>query len=138
MTLTIDDAGVGDLLFGVVIGVFRNETREFKYEILDVKHFQAQKFRKKEYLRQASKIVSHLVNNLKIQDSESIHICKGYIFDKAVEDLAKTHSSNQILRVEVTGEPQLFTETAYLDELRNLGYEPLKEREKKRAKRGHY
>jgi len=36
--------------------------------------------------------------------------------------------------VKVTGEPQRLTETAYLDEIRNLGYEPIEEREDKRAK----
>ena len=30
MTLIIDDAGSGDLLFGVVIGIYREETGEFK------------------------------------------------------------------------------------------------------------
>jgi len=34
----------------------------------------------------------------------------------------------------VTGEPQRLTEIAYLDELRNLGYETIEERDKKRAK----
>ena len=38
MTITIDDAGVGDLLFGVIIGAFREETQEFRYEVLDVKY----------------------------------------------------------------------------------------------------
>ena len=134
MTLTIDDAGVGDLLFGVIIGAFRDETQEFRYQILDVKYFQAQRFRKREYLKQASRIVSRLLGRLKIEKDESIHICKGYNFDKAVEDLVKTYGSDRIRRVEVTGEPQYLTETAYLDELRNLGYEPLKERDKERAK----
>jgi len=134
MTMTIDDAGIGDLLLGVVIGAFRNETQEFRYEILDVKYFRTQQFRRKEYLEQASRIVSRLLDKLKIKKDEPIHICKGYIFDKAVEDLAKTYGRDRICRVKVTGEPQRLTETAYLDELRNLGYEPLEERDKKRAK----
>lgn len=134
MTITIDDAGVGDLLFGVVIGAFRDKTQDFRYEILDVKYFQAQQFRRKEYLEQASKIVSSLLGKFRIEKDEPIHICKGYIFDKAVADLVKTYGNNQIRRIKVTGETQRLTEIAYLDELRNLGYEPLEERDRKRAK----
>ena len=134
MTITIDDAGVGDLLFGVVIGAFRNETQEFRYEILDVKYFRNHRFRRKEYLKQASRIVSRLLDKLKLEAEEPIRVCRGYIFDQAVEDLEKIYSSDRIRRVKVTGEPQFLTETAYLDEIRNLGYEPLKERDKKRAK----
>ncbi|MCW3993459.1 MAG: hypothetical protein NWE85_02705 [Candidatus Bathyarchaeota archaeon] len=134
MTITIDDAGVGDLLSGVVIGAFRNETQEFRYGMLDVKYFRTQRFRGKEYLKQASRIVSRLLDKLKLKAEEPICICRGYIFDQAVEDLGKTYGSDRIRRVKVTGEPQRLTEIAYLDEIRNLGYEPLKERDKKRAK----
>lgn len=134
MTITIDDAGTGDLLFGVVIGAFRNETQEFRYEVLDVKYFKPRSFRKKEYLQQASRIVFELVDKLKLKNEEPIHICQGYIFDKATEELKKKYGEDRIRRVKVTGEPQRLTEIAYLDEIRNLGYEPLEERENKRAK----
>ena len=40
----------------------------------------------------------------------------------------------RVQRVKVVGEAQCFTETAYLDEIRNLGYEPLEGREGKREK----
>ncbi len=134
MTIIIDDAGIGDLLYGVVIGAFRTETREFRYEILDVEYFHNERFRRKEYLEQASRIVFGLLSKLKLQVKEPILICKSYVFDRVVEDLGKEYSDNQICRIKVTGEPQSLTETAYLDEIRNLGYEPLKERDTKRAK----
>ena len=53
MTIIIDDAGMGDLLFGVVITAYRDTTREFKYNIIDVKNFQARLFSRKTYLKQA-------------------------------------------------------------------------------------
>ena len=134
MTITIDDAGVGDLLFGVIIGAFREETQEFRYEVLDVKYFKSPRFHQKEYLKQASSIVFHLLDKLKIKTEESIHICKGYIFDKAVQNLKRRYGDNRIRRVKVTGEPQRLTEIAYLDEIRNLGYEPLRERDRNRAR----
>jgi len=134
MTITIDDAGIGDLLFGVVIGAFRDETQEFRYDIVDVKYFKPQRFRRKEYLDQASKVVFQLLGKLNLKAEELIRICKGYIFDEAVKDLRRTYGDDRICRVKVIGKPQCLTETAYLDEIKNLGYEPLKERDENRAK----
>jgi len=134
MTVTIDDAGSGDLLFGVVIGAFRDETREFTYGIIDVKFFQSSRFYRKEYLKQSSRIVSEVLSRLKLGSEEEIHVCKGYIFDDAVDDLRRIYGDDRVRRVKVSGEPQRLTEMAYLDEIRNLGYEPVKEREDKRAK----
>jgi CxxC-x17-CxxC domain-containing protein len=133
VTITVDDAGSGDLLFGIVIGAYRDEPQEFCYDIIDVKYFQPELFRKKEYLTQTSKIVTHLLNRLQPKPDEEIHICQGYIFDEAVEDLRKTFGE-RVQRIRVIGEPQRLVEIAYLDEIRNLGYEPLPERDEKRAK----
>ena len=134
MTLIIDDAGSGDLLFGVVIAAFRDETQEFRYDLIGVEFFQSSRFYEKEYLLQSSRIVSQLVAGLKIRSGEEIRVCRGYIFDEAVEDLRRAYGDDRVHRVEVTGEPQRLTEIAYLDEIRNLGYEPIAEREDKRAK----
>jgi hypothetical protein len=134
MTITIDDAGIGDLLFGVIVGAFREETQEFRYEVLDVKYFRSQRFQRKEYLKQASKVVFQLLGKLGLRAEEPIHICRGYIFDEAVRDLRRKYGDDRVRRVKVTGEPQRLTEIAYLDEIRNLGYEPLRKRDEKRAK----
>jgi hypothetical protein len=130
----VDDAGVGDVLFGVVIGAFRSETQEFRYEILDVKYFRYPRFRSKDYLGQASHIVFQLLDKLKLRIDEPVQICRGYIFDEAVKDLNRKYGENRVRRIKVVGEPQRLTETAYHDELRNLGYEPIPERDRKRAK----
>lgn len=133
MTLVIDDAGSGDLLFGVVIGIYREETDEFKYDLIDVKFYQ-DPFCSKEYLQEASRVTSRLVEKLKVKPDEEIHVCQGCIFDVAVVDLQKVYGEDRVCRVKVTGEAQRLVEIAYLDEIRNLGYEPLAEREEKRAK----
>lgn len=133
LTVIIDDAGSGDLLFGVVIGAFRSETKEFKYGIIDVKFYQ-DRFGKKEYFQEASDIASKLVSDLKLSSEEEIQVCQGNIFDLAVADLQKIYGERRITRIKVTGEAQRLVEIAYLDELRNLGYQPLEERETKRAK----
>ncbi len=134
MTIIIDDAGTGDLLYGAVIGAYRDSTNEFTYEIIDVKYFKANFFSRKAYLTQASKIVSKMLAQMKPKPDEEIHICRGYIFDTAIEKLEKKFGKDKIIRVKVEGEAQDLTEIAYLDELRNLGYEPLEDRDNKRAK----
>ena len=134
MTIIIDDAGSGDLLFGVIIGAFRKETQEFRYGIIDVKYFKPNSFHRKQYLKQASKIVLNLLNKLKFESEEQIKLCKGYIFDVALNDLIRIYSEDRIQRVKIIGKAQYLTELAYLDEIRNLGYEPIVDREEKRAK----
>ena len=134
VTIIVDDAGSGDLLFGVVIGAYRDETQEFRYDVIDVKFFQPDPFRKKEYLTQTSAIVSQLLTKLQPKPEEEIHFCQGYIFDVAVNELSKTYGEDRIRRIKVIGEPQRLVEIAYCDEIRNLGYEPLAERDEKRAK----
>jgi CxxC-x17-CxxC domain-containing protein len=133
MTIIVDDAGSGDLLFGVVIGAYREETDEFKYDLIDVKFYQ-DFFSDKEYLREASRITALLLDKLKLKPEEQIRVCQGNIFDVAVTDLQKVYGEDRVSRVRVMGEAQRLVEIAYLDEIRNLGYEPLAERESKRAK----
>jgi hypothetical protein len=134
MTIIIDDAGTGDLLFGAVIGAFRNSTKEFRYEVIDVKYFKTGPFSRKAYLTQASKIVPKLLSDMEPEPDEEVHICRGYIFDDVVEKLKQKYGEDRIHRVKVVGDAQDLTEVAYLDELRNLGYEPLEERDNRRAK----
>jgi CxxC-x17-CxxC domain-containing protein len=133
LTITVDDAGSGDLLFGVVIGAYRDETKQFCYNVIDVKYFQTGLFRKKEYLTETSKLVSQILDKMQPTPEEEINFCQGYIFDEAVEDLRKTYGE-RIHRIRVVGETQRLVEIAYCDEIRNLGYEPLPERDEKRSK----
>ena len=118
----------------MVIGAFRSETQEFKYDVVDVEYFRDPRFRTKEYLEQASEIVSKLLGKLELGKDEQIQVCRGYVFDEAVDRLRKMYGDGQVVRIAVTGEPQRLTEIAYLDEIRNLGYEPVKERDEKKAK----
>ncbi len=134
VTIIVDDAGSGDLLFGVVIGAYREETQEFKYDIIATRFFQPDFFKQKGYLTESSRIVSRLISCLKLKPEETVSLCQGYIFDEAAEELKKAYGEERICRIRVVGEAQRLTEIAYLDEIRNLGYEPLDEREEKRGK----
>jgi CxxC-x17-CxxC domain-containing protein len=133
LTLIVDDAGSGDLLFGVVVGAYHEPTGEFKYDLIDVRFYQ-DIFREKEYLQESSRVVSNLVSRFKLTPEEEIHICQGCIFDVAAEELQKVYGESRVKRIHVEGETQRLVEIAYLDEIRNLGYEPLAERDEKRGK----
>jgi hypothetical protein len=133
LTVIVDDAGSGDLLHGVVVGAYREETGEFRYDMIDVKFYQ-EIFKAKEYLKESSRIAAKLVAHFDPKPEEEIHICQGCIFDVAAEDLKKCYGQDRVKRVRVIGEAQRLVEIAYLDEIRNLGYEPLAEREEKRGK----
>ncbi|MCW3998766.1 MAG: hypothetical protein NWE93_00825 [Candidatus Bathyarchaeota archaeon] len=133
LTLIVDDAGSGDLLFGVVVGAYHEETGEFKYDLIDVKFYQ-DIFREKEYLQESSRVVTRLVAKFPLKEDEVIQICQGCIFDVAAVDLQKIYGEDRVKRVHVEGETQRLVEIAYLDEIRNLGYEPLAERDEKRGK----
>jgi len=135
MTLVVDDAGSGDLLFGVVVGVYREETGEFKYDLVDVRFYQDPAlFAAKAYLQEAARLTLRLVAALRPGLDEEIHVCQGYVFDVAAAELQRVYGEARVKRVRVAGEAQRLVEIAYLDELRNLGYEPLADREEKRAK----
>jgi len=133
LTIIVDDAGSGDLLFGVVVGAYREDTDQFTYDVIDVNFYQ-EAFCEKKYLNEASRIVLKLIKKLKIKPGEKIQICQGCIFDTAVTDLKEKYGEKLISKIRVKGEPQRLVEESYLDEIRNLGYEPLKDRESKRAK----
>jgi len=134
MTILIDDAGYGDLLHGAVIGAYRPETDEFIYDLIDVKYFQKPLFGKKEYQRQAGRIAKKLVKRLGLKDGERIEICQGDILDKAAEALGEINGEDRIKRVKIEGNAQELIESAYLDEIRNLGYEPIPDRTEKWGK----
>ena len=67
VTIIVDDAGIGDLLFGVVIGAYRRETQEFTYGVVDVSCFQDPSFNQKEYLKKTSRIAFQLLERLRFK-----------------------------------------------------------------------
>lgn len=134
MTLLIDDAGVGDLLSGVVIGIYRPETDRFDFEMVDVQYFQKGSFKRRGYLRETADVVLRLVERFKLEETEPIEICSSFIFDEAVKQLKDKHGESRVKVVKIVGKAQDETEKAYLDELRKLGYEPISDRDMRRAR----
>lgn len=134
MTVQIDDAGAGDLLSGVAIGAFRPESKQFAYEMIDVSLFQAPRFSKKPYIAKAAQLVPQLLKQLNLGDNETVEICSSYIFEDAVRRLRRELGGERVKVSTITGKAQDLVEKAYLDEVRKLGYEPIPDREKHRAK----
>jgi len=134
LTIVIDDAGVGDLLAGIVVGAYRLETGEFAYDLVDVKFFQRPRFASKQYLSESSRIVLRLLEKLQRREGENIRICRSYVFEQAYKKLKEKYGVDAVELSKVVGKPQEYVETAYLDELRNLGYNAIAKRETRRAK----
>lgn len=138
MTIQVDDAGVGDLLFGVVVGIHRKETSEFHYDIIPVSFFQQPDFKTKAYLAKATELTLQLLDKMKLEDNEDIEICSSFLFDETRKELTERFGGARVKISVITGDAQHNVETAYLDEVRNLGYEPLPERDEKRARSFHH
>ena len=134
MTIQVDDAGVGDLLFGAVVGAHRKETGEFHYEVIPVSYFQPPDFRRKLYLKKATELTFCLLQQMKLESNEQIEICSSFLFDETRPELVKEYGKERVKTSVITGEAQDNVETAYLDEIRNLGYRPLPDRDEKRAR----
>ncbi len=134
MTIQVDDAGVGDLLFGVIVGAHRRETGEFHYDVIPVSYFQSPDFRRKLYLKKATELTLRLIHEMKLGADEQIEICSSFLFDETRETLFDKFGKDRVRVSVISGEAQNNVETAYLDEVRNLGYEPITERDEKRAR----
>ena len=128
MTILIDDAGTGDLLWGVVIGAYQPETETFIYDIIDVSFFKMGAFQEKKHFEEAAKISLSLVERLNLKTYEKIKVCQGDILNIAAERFKERYGEGVVERVHVEGRAQELIEGAYTDELRNLGYEPMPDR----------
>ena len=134
LTVQIDDAGVGDLLHGVVVGVHRKETGEFHYDMIPVSFFQTPSFGKKMYQKKATELALNLLYQMRLGENEEIEICSSFLFDETRPHLAEKYGKTRVKTAVITGDAQNNVETAYLDEIRNLGYEPIAERDDRRAR----
>lgn len=134
MTIQIDDAGVGDLLYGVVVGAHRKETGEFHYDMIPVSFFQRPNFSRKMYLEKATELAQALLYQMKLGENEDIEICSSFLFDETRPHLENKYGKTRVKTSVIAGQAQTNVETAYLDEIRNLGYEPIPERDEKRAR----
>jgi hypothetical protein len=134
LTIEIDDAGTGDILFGVVIGAYRPEDDHFIYDMIDVRYFQEPVYDKMRHLNEARRVALGLVERLELREEEKILICTGDVLNEAAEALLEQYGEGRIERGKIEGRAQFLVERAYTDELRNIGYESREDRTEKWGK----
>ncbi|MFZ5351922.1 MAG: hypothetical protein ACOZCL_04250 [Bacillota bacterium] len=81
--IQIDDAGSGSLIGGTCIGVLRQDTNEYHYEIVPVKYYNKANFAKKLYIYYTTDVVKNALTKLNASKEEPIFICQGYMFEDA-------------------------------------------------------
>lgn len=104
------------------------------YDIIPVSYFQEPNFKKKLYLKKATELTHNLLGKMKLGTDESIEICSSFLFDETRPALSDQYGKERVKMAQIVGQAQNKVELAYLDEIRNLGYEPIRERDDKRAK----
>ncbi len=116
------------------MGAHRKETGEFHYDLIPVKYFQNPLFKRKQYQKKATELALRLVDEMKLSDGEEIEVCSSFLFDETRPELVRKFGENRVRVAAIVGDAQTRVETAYLDELRNLGYQPIAERDEKRGR----
>jgi hypothetical protein len=134
LTILIDDAGTGDILFGVVIGAYRPDTDHFVYDVIDVKYFQEPVYSRKRHLNEARRIALRLVTRLCLKEDEKIILCTGDILNEAAEALIEYYGEDRIERGKIEDRAQFLVEEAFTDELSNIGYNAIENRTEKWGK----
>ncbi len=117
--IQIDDAGSGSLVGGTCIGVLREETGEYYYEIIPVHLFNEDNFKNKLYIYYTTKIVKNAFKKLSVDASEEINICQGYMFEDTRKYLKRKAYDYSNLKIE---EPlQSLIEKTFEEYTINLG-----------------
>lgn len=80
--IQIDDAGSGSFIGGTCIGIYRPETNEYYFDIIPVELYDKNNFKKKIYLDEVVNITIQAFSSMNVPKSETIEICRGYMFDK--------------------------------------------------------
>lgn len=80
--IQIDDAGSGSFVGGTCIGFYRPETNEYYFDIIPVELYCSDNFKGKLYLDNVVEIAEKAFRALRVPKSETIEICRGYMFEK--------------------------------------------------------
>ncbi len=82
MIIEIDDAGTGDLVGDVFIGLLRKSNGQIVFKTLPVAFFKGENWINKEPLEKVVELVKDGLKELNYQkDTDVIHLCRGNIFD---------------------------------------------------------
>ena len=123
MTIQIDDAGWGDPVGGVFIGLLRVETQEYFVREIEVTHFQPPNFSQKTYLERGLEIVLEGLQCLAVQKEEPIHVCRGAVLDRVREGLEER--GYKVIPTKIEGQLQELVESTLVASLARLGVKDL-------------
>lgn len=124
--ILIDDSGWGSPLGGVVMGVYKFDTRQFSWRIIEENHFQVPKYEKKSYLSQIALKVLEMINELNVDKNAKILVCRGYC-NNHIPQLLKYNGYMYVERG-VVGEPlQTTLEEKFKEYLADLGFNGYKD-----------
>ncbi|MFX1562206.1 MAG: isopentenyl phosphate kinase [Promethearchaeota archaeon] len=119
MTIQIDDAGWGDPVGGVIIGIYRVETEEFLSREIEVTHFQSPNFAKKTFLARGLEIALKALQCFTVETDEPIEICRGVVLDGVREGLTKR--GYNVIPTKIEGRLQELVEARFVTALAKLG-----------------
>ena len=119
MTIQVDDAGWGDPVGGVFLGVFRVDTNEYVVKEIEVVHFQEPNFDNKTFLARGLELVLEAFNCLGVTLDEPIQVCRGVVLDGVREGLnAKGY---EVIPTKIEGQLQELVEANFVESLRQMG-----------------
>jgi len=117
--ILIDDAGWGDLILGVVIGVLKLPDHKYMERRISVSAFQPPNFRNKQYLDDAVKIAEEIVEVMRPNSETRFKVCSGYVLSSIRRYLQDQGFS--VEEVEITGELQEMVERSYVKWCKEVG-----------------
>ncbi len=119
MTIQIDDAGWGDPVGGVIIGIYRVETEEFLAREIEITHFQSPSFSKKTFLARGLEIVLKALQCFSVKKKEPIEICRGVVLDGVRTGLIER--GYNVIPTKIEGHLQELVEANFVGALEKLG-----------------
>ena len=110
--ISIDDAGWGDLILGVVIGAHKLPDHKYMERRIPVSTFQSPSFEKKRYLEYATKIADEIIEVMRPDLETSFQVCSGYVLSSIRRHLQA--KGFHVEQAEITGELQDMVERGYI------------------------
>jgi isopentenyl phosphate kinase len=119
VTIQIDDAGWGDPVGGVILGILRIQTNEYLIKEIEVTHFQGTNFTRKTFLGRGLELVLEALECLEVSVDEPIEVCRGTVLD-GVRDGLKMKGYT-VVPTKIEGRLQQLVETTFVNTLASFG-----------------
>ena len=110
--ISIDDAGWGDLILGVVIGAHKLPDHKYMERRIPVSSFRSPNFENKRYLEDAVRIAEEIVEVMRADKETRFRVCSGYVLSSIRRYLR--NRGFLVEEVEIIGELQESVERGYM------------------------